>query len=517
MASAVREVYLPPRLPLKGGRSRSSPTTTTTWSMESGYCAKPRILESKPPTALKYVLIVRNPRADAHCDPASSANRTTYVGNESQLASYSSTTKPVTQSRPVEKHGMGHVALQGPLVVRNRAGVGTMMEGFNRWYQSRLMDSDTSFKNTYANSGISESPGQKLQAEGRQSENSVEFSNRGYQGETRESGGSGKESCNKASGRREQEDTRAGTKRSNIRRDGDEDDDGGSKKPKTVQRLSERYACPFFKRDPVNWSGRGACTGPGWSSIARLKEHIYRVHRLPKYQCPRCYLECQDSSELQNHQRAANPCRVVTAKRFDGIDDVQYERLRKKKSGNDQAAWKKWEEIYRIIFPSANVIPSPYYDYTDDRPNQSLCLDHDVQSQLLSRLQDSLERSCSKNIQDVAHQVVDLVKHHLEIITVERLHPQGSPYLSPPLPLTSDAEESLDNKENGDMSLIFDEPSTFPLPNPLDSSVFKPSQGWAQWDSESDPTTDSVPFQPFLWDLENSSGFQTELRESFLP
>lgn len=32
-----------------------------------------------------------------------------------------------------------------------------------------------------------------------------------------------------------------------------------------------KLACPFFKRDPSQYKGRQACTGPGWPSISRLK------------------------------------------------------------------------------------------------------------------------------------------------------------------------------------------------------------------------------------------------------
>ena len=32
-----------------------------------------------------------------------------------------------------------------------------------------------------------------------------------------------------------------------------------------------RFACPYFKRDPIKFGNRGACSGPGWESVHRLK------------------------------------------------------------------------------------------------------------------------------------------------------------------------------------------------------------------------------------------------------
>jgi hypothetical protein len=32
-----------------------------------------------------------------------------------------------------------------------------------------------------------------------------------------------------------------------------------------------RFACPYFKRDPIEFGKRGACSGPGWESVHRLK------------------------------------------------------------------------------------------------------------------------------------------------------------------------------------------------------------------------------------------------------
>jgi hypothetical protein len=34
---------------------------------------------------------------------------------------------------------------------------------------------------------------------------------------------------------------------------------------------ASRFACPYFKHDPKEFGKRGACSGPGWESVHRLK------------------------------------------------------------------------------------------------------------------------------------------------------------------------------------------------------------------------------------------------------
>jgi hypothetical protein len=41
-----------------------------------------------------------------------------------------------------------------------------------------------------------------------------------------------------------------------------------AKRP-SIQAL--RLACPYFKHDPIKFGKRGACSGPGWESVHRLK------------------------------------------------------------------------------------------------------------------------------------------------------------------------------------------------------------------------------------------------------
>jgi hypothetical protein len=53
--------------------------------------------------------------------------------------------------------------------------------------------------------------------------------------------------------------------------DGNEEDKRGNKRSRVESPNTPKLACPFFKQDPARYKDRGACTGPGWLSPARLK------------------------------------------------------------------------------------------------------------------------------------------------------------------------------------------------------------------------------------------------------
>ncbi|KAI0550050.1 hypothetical protein F4679DRAFT_544665, partial [Xylaria curta] len=168
------------------------------------------------------------------------------------------------------------------------------------------------------------------------------------------------------------------------------------------------FACPFSKKlgdkYSTNTKDWKCCLGPGpgWN-IHRLKEHLYRKHTAPSYQCPRCLAEFENNSDLREHQRNASSCIVHPdiGSNVEGIDAEQMIKLKKKsRRCSDE---EKWNDIYRIIFrlnPGENL-PSPYYE---DITPVSNCLGVDSLSQfqtyLQSRLQDHHEtRQSTSTIQ----------------------------------------------------------------------------------------------------------------------
>ncbi|TRX88050.1 hypothetical protein FHL15_011052 [Xylaria flabelliformis] len=164
------------------------------------------------------------------------------------------------------------------------------------------------------------------------------------------------------------------------------------------------FACPFSKKlgdkhlSTKDWK---CCLGPGpgWN-IHRLKEHLYRKHTAPSYQCPRCLVKFEDNSNLRQHQRNAESCTVHSdiGSNVEGIDAEQMIKLKKKsRRCSDE---EKWNDIYRIIFrlnPEENL-PSPYYE---DNSPVSNCLGVDSLSQFQTYLQNRL-RDRHKTQQDTS-------------------------------------------------------------------------------------------------------------------
>ncbi|KAI0132955.1 hypothetical protein BJ170DRAFT_680829 [Xylariales sp. AK1849] len=215
----------------------------------------------------------------------------------------------------------------------------------------------------------------------------------------------------------------AGQKRS-LRRDsfdGSDPDDDGNREDKRENKRTRvdlpnaaKFACPFFKRDPKAHKHRQACTGPGWTSISRLKEHIYRAHRQSAYKCNRCQETFKNGDKLEEHQQADEPCRKSKAKPTDGISEAQYQLLRKK-SSPEKIETKRWEEVYRIIFPDAKVVPSPYYEYPDGKfplagDNGTLEFGEYVCDELIGRTRNALEVSFGQFEEGLRTQFLDIVR-----------------------------------------------------------------------------------------------------------
>lgn len=133
--------------------------------------------------------------------------------------------------------------------------------------------------------------------------------------------------------------------------------------------ISTRLACPFFKRNPRLYRGSTfgsrSCRFPGFTTIHRLKEHLYRAHSLP-IQCPRCGKSFTVESDLDAHLRSAPSCEIRENARMQGMNKEQEKKLRsKKRSADVQSEEDKWKAVYRILFPDddPSVMPSPYFEY----------------------------------------------------------------------------------------------------------------------------------------------------------
>ncbi|KAJ3548026.1 hypothetical protein NM208_g1212 [Fusarium decemcellulare] len=151
----------------------------------------------------------------------------------------------------------------------------------------------------------------------------------------------------------------------------DKDDDSGGEDgeppaPKRQQKEdpdAKKFACPFYKHNPQEFKEFRTCMGPGWTSIHRIKEHIFRRHKLPEHQCQRCYEDFGNKTLLHDHQRANPPCQTKEPPKMKGINEKQEKALKSRKMYQKSLTEEeKWTEIYKILFPDDAPIPSPYYE-----------------------------------------------------------------------------------------------------------------------------------------------------------
>ncbi|OTA64253.1 hypothetical protein K449DRAFT_381207 [Hypoxylon sp. EC38] len=116
--------------------------------------------------------------------------------------------------------------------------------------------------------------------------------------------------------------------------------------------LKQLLACPFFQRNPLGSCRHRSCNGPGWASVARLKEHLYRSHFVLR--CRRCKFRFESASELENHYQNPTPCIVssATPDPMEGFDEYQRERLKCKRL-------QDWKQIYKTLFPDDDEASIP--------------------------------------------------------------------------------------------------------------------------------------------------------------
>lgn len=159
--------------------------------------------------------------------------------------------------------------------------------------------------------------------------------------------------------------------------DSDDSDDEPSdpKRPK-FNPSGRRFACPFYRRDPLAFGDTEPCARSGWQSIHRLKyvaylcfrlilittirEHIYRKHR---HECRKCQKVCGTAEKVKAHFLNTH-CELVENFRhnpLDGITHDQYEQIKNRAWGWKSDDATKWKHLYKIIFPDAdeNGLPSP--------------------------------------------------------------------------------------------------------------------------------------------------------------
>jgi hypothetical protein len=144
--------------------------------------------------------------------------------------------------------------------------------------------------------------------------------------------------------------------------DDDEDSSGKRRRGSTTttdeSETGARFACPFYKHDPDRYRTRRTCPGPGWPTVHRMKEHLYRSHPQPIF-CPICYATFKSDKDQSSHVRLQQ-CERSLPQQIEGIDRETVWTLRKRTTAL-RLEEDKWRDVYQILFPDVSdaEIPSP--------------------------------------------------------------------------------------------------------------------------------------------------------------
>lgn len=148
--------------------------------------------------------------------------------------------------------------------------------------------------------------------------------------------------------------------------DGEHSDDGDDGRPKKKggsdfpDRFQQRrLKCPFYQRHPDKYT-KAACRGSGFVDMAKLKDHIKRVHTQP-LRCSRCWLEMESDDAYSKHLQQESICGKATEPLEDRVRPQLLKRLEFKKApySNAKDVEEKWKMLYNVLFPSDETVPSP--------------------------------------------------------------------------------------------------------------------------------------------------------------
>lgn len=124
-----------------------------------------------------------------------------------------------------------------------------------------------------------------------------------------------------------------------------------------------KFACPYYRRDPSRKPSSTSCAYPGFPTIFRVKEHLYRKHKATDAKCSRCLETYPSEDALEVHQRSLEACQLRNQAQPQGFTKEQEKRLRsRKRSSTHISDEEKWYEVYRILFPEETKMPNPYID-----------------------------------------------------------------------------------------------------------------------------------------------------------
>ncbi|KAF5643988.1 hypothetical protein F25303_6163 [Fusarium sp. NRRL 25303] len=136
--------------------------------------------------------------------------------------------------------------------------------------------------------------------------------------------------------------------------DGDDDDRHGSGEDKK----EEKFACPFYRKDPVRFL---ECMNLRLVSISIVKQHLKRRHAASPDPDGSGYRESfAPSTRSRNHSTKASDAQG----NIEDIDSIPPEKLEALKSRSDRriSSTDQWHEIWAILFGESDITPKPLLD-----------------------------------------------------------------------------------------------------------------------------------------------------------
>ncbi|KAK3331329.1 hypothetical protein B0H66DRAFT_469697 [Apodospora peruviana] len=236
-----------------------------------------------------------------------------------------------------------------------------------------------------------------------------------------------------------------------------------SPSPSTTPR---KLACPYFRNNPEHHRQYRSCAGPGWASVHRVKEHVYRRHS-KAIRCVRCGETFETNTALEEHYRLPERCEVKTmGLQPEELTLEQEKALRKRKKFASEE--EKWRDMYRILFPSVDddnddddAIPSPYYDdapvqFADEFQRYEQYLHRELPQLVRRRLEEAVSGFTTPLENQLRSQLVDIVRNSQSELF--RSYRPAAPTAITGMPRGEPRESSLG-------SLAFPPPSFGIIPN----------------------------------------------------
>ncbi|KAF2488644.1 hypothetical protein BU16DRAFT_586871 [Lophium mytilinum] len=188
--------------------------------------------------------------------------------------------------------------------------------------------------------------------------------------------------------------------------DGDDDDRRRKKQKADIpggEITGRRLKCPYHQREPGRYI-RAACRGQGFADMAKLKDHLKRVHTQP-LRCARCWEEMESDDAFTKHLQTDERCTKRVEPKDDRIKPQQLKLLDFKKAPYAQLkdTEKKWRMLYQVLFPQDKDIP-PAFEH------------HGMTAGLEKLLAEALEEELTKELGPALHHIMSKIKDKIPMI-----------------------------------------------------------------------------------------------------